>query len=248
MRMLRRLLSIALSALIAFSAVLLLRTFVFQLYLVEQQSMENTIAPGSIVIVDKLSIVTSPLERGDIVVFASPVCTHADAVRTTPATNPLVALLFGQSEYAPYIKRVIGVTGDTVEVKDRNVFLNGKLLTENYVNSTDGTLPIASPLSSDGGDNEVSSSVCLSSVTQTKWTIGPHEYFVMGDHRDVSLDSRAFGPIEQPSIIGRVYLRMSGSGGSGGFNRAPWDTQTTTDYGTLPGATPVPTLPPAAKP
>ena len=247
MDVLRRVLSLLLSVVIALGMVVFLRTFVFQLYVVEQQSMEDTITPGSIVLVDKASPAFAPLEHGDIVVFAAPACTQTEEAKSPPATNPIAAWLFGSGDYAPFIKRVIGLPGDTITLSDGNVYVNGIELAETYVDSTNNTQPLV-PVSG-GSSNELASGSCFTSASpQTRWTVGPGQVFVMGDHRDVSLDSRAFGPIPQSSIIGRVWLRLSGDGGTGIFNRAFWDSQTPIYYGAGSSPTPVPTLPPASAP
>lgn len=87
----------------------------------------------------------------------------------------------------PLVKRVIGVAGDTVQLVGGRVVVNGKPLVEPYVYGSDGTLPY--------GD-------------QFSWTIPAGYIFVMGDHRDVSRDSREFGPIPVSSVIGRAWLRF----------------------------------------
>jgi signal peptidase I len=136
-----------------------------------------------------------------------------------------------------------------VLLPDGGVSLNGTELDETYVNSNNGTQPLLPIGDGTSSPSELDSGTCLSGTSAaTAWTIGPGQVFVMGDHRDVSLDSRAFGPIAQSVIIGRVWLRLSGEGGFGGFNRAFWDGQSPIYYGPPAAATPVPPLPPAAKP
>jgi signal peptidase I len=84
------------------------------------------------------------------------------------------------------IKRVIAVPGDKLVISDGSVYLNGELLDEDYL--ADDTYT--------GGDVDV--------------TLGDDEYFVMGDNRDVSLDSRMEGCIAADAIKGRVFLRLFG--------------------------------------
>lgn len=145
---------------------LLLQTFVGRTYAVEQTSMETTLEPGQRVIVDLLTPRFDPYKRGDIVVF------------TPPAEVQL-----GE----PLIKRVIGVAGDTVELRDGEVFVNGKGLVEPYVFDAQPTLPLGS---------------------QTRWVVPAGDLFVLGDHRAVSRDSRSFGPISTSSVVGRAWLRF----------------------------------------
>ena len=151
---------------------LVIQTFIAQPYRVEQQSMERTLEPDQYVLVDKLTPRFDAYKRGDIVVFNPP----PDWV---------------QSAGTPFIKRVIGVGGDTVEVRDDGkVYVNGKALVEPYVFQADGA---AQPT--------------VTSTDPPKWVIPTGQLFVMGDHRASSSDSRTFGPIETSDVIGRAWLR-----------------------------------------
>ena len=95
---------------------------------------------------------------------------------------------YGTELRDPLVKRIIGVAGDVVEVKiDGSVYVNGELLDEPYVYVT----PEKAPTRIHG-----------------KWTVEDGELFVMGDHRDVSKDSREFGPIKVDSVLGEVKLRF----------------------------------------
>src|SRR6187551_2526770 len=98
-----------------------IQNFVAQPYKVQQQSMERTLEPEQYVLVDKLTPRFDTYKRGDIVVF-------------NPPEN------WVQQQGQPYIKRVIGVGGDTVELKDGSVYVNGTKLNEPYVYADeDGT-------------------------------------------------------------------------------------------------------------
>ncbi len=144
-----------------------IQTFVAQPYRVEQQSMERTLEPDQYVLVDKLTPRFDDYSRGDIVVFEPP----EEWVQGGPRT--------------PFIKRVIGMPGETIEVKDGAVYVDGTRLAEPYLYDLQPT----------------------TANDQTKWVIGTGELFVMGDHRAASADSRAFGPIQETSVIGRAWLR-----------------------------------------
>ena len=96
-----------------------IQSFVAQPFRVQQMSMEQTLEPDQYVLVDKLTPRLDTYKRGDIVVF-------------NPPPN------WVQSRGEPYIKRVIGVGGDTVEIHDGAVFLNGTELVEPYVFKEDG--------------------------------------------------------------------------------------------------------------
>ena len=90
----------------------------------------------------------------------------------------------------PFIKRVIGVAGDTVELRDGAVFVNGTILDEPYVFEVDG----AAQADRARGNHDV-----------VDGRAG--ELLVMGDHRQASSDSRSFGPILVSDVIGRAWLR-----------------------------------------
>ena len=140
-------------------------TVVAQPYTVEQVSMEQSLLPGERVVVDKLTPRFEPYRRGDIVVFIEP---------GTPSTS------------TPLIKRVIGLPGDVVELRDGRVVVDGTTLDEPYLYPGQVTLPL---------------------TAQTRWQVPDGTLFVLGDHREASRDSRWFGPVPLTSIIGRAWLR-----------------------------------------
>jgi signal peptidase I len=151
----------------------IIQTFVAQPYQVRQQSMQQTLEPGEYVLVDKLTPRWDDYSRGDIVVFEPPEGWSLDGDRT------------------PFIKRVIGEPGDTIELVDGEVSVNGTVIDEPYVYAeSDGQ---QQPTEATGG--------------QSRWVVPTGEVFVMGDHRGASADSRTFGPVPVSSVIGRAWLR-----------------------------------------
>jgi signal peptidase I len=150
----------------------LIQSFVAQPFQVRQQSMMDTIQDSQFVLVDRLTPRFDSYHRGDIIVFTPPEVT---------AESP---------KLDPFIKRVIGVAGDTVELRDGAVYVNGIALDEPYVFKSRG---VAQPTIPESGESS--------------WTIADGELFVMGDHRAASSDSRAFGPIKVSDVIGRAWLR-----------------------------------------
>ncbi len=146
-----------------------IQNFVAQPFQVQQHSMDRTFAQGDYVLVDRLSHLWSPYARGQVVVFQPPASTDLKE---------------------PLIKRIIGVGGDTVEVRDGQVFVNGVALDEPYL--FDNAAGVAEPTIA--GD-------------QSRWVVPEGDLFVMGDHRQVSEDSRVFGPIPVLSVIGRGVVR-----------------------------------------
>jgi signal peptidase I len=155
--------------LLALIVFVVVQLFVAQPYQVQQESMENTLMPYQYVLVDKLSPLFSDYNRGDIIVFTPPEGWSHDKANT------------------PFIKRVIGIPGDTIDIRDGKVFVNDLPLDEPYLYNGE---PTAVP------DPQVHT-----------WTVGKGQLFVMGDHRAASQDSRHFGPIERSAVIGRAWLR-----------------------------------------
>ena len=153
--------------------VLTLVLFVFvqnvvaQPFTVQQGSMEYTLEPGQYLLVDKLTPRFGPYQRSDIIVF-----------------NPSPAWTTGVDTL--YVKRVIGVAGDVIELRDGAVVLNGVVLEEPYVFELQRTDALRD---------------------RSRWVVAAGELFVLGDHRSGSADSRIFGPIPVESVIGRVWLR-----------------------------------------
>ena len=142
---------------------LVIQNFVAQPYRIEQMSMEQTLEPGQYVLIDKLSPRWADYARGDVVVFWPPDAEHE----------------------VPFIKRVIGLPGDRVELKDGQVYVNGVKLDEPYVYE---------------GPTEAS-------VLGDVIVVPEGSYFAMGDHRSDSTDSRVFGFIDRDDIIGRALVR-----------------------------------------
>jgi signal peptidase I len=142
---------------------LVIQNFVAQPYRIEQMSMEQTLEPGQYVLIDKLSPRWADYTRGDVVVFWPPEAEHD----------------------VPFIKRVIGLPGDRVEIKDGLVYVNGVELDEPYVFE---------------GPTEAS-------VLGEVIVVPSGSYFAMGDHRSDSTDSRVFGFVDRDDIIGRALVR-----------------------------------------
>ena len=146
-----------------------IQMFVAQPYQVKQESMENTLMPDQYVLVDKLTPQFSEYHRGDVIVFNPPPGWTQD-----PGGSP-------------FIKRVIGVGGDSVDIHGGHVFINGVQISEPYLFEGQAT-----QLSTDSGKT---------------WKLGPSQLFVMGDHRQASEDSRQFGPIDKSTVVGRAWIR-----------------------------------------
>ena len=153
-------------SLIALIIVIPVRMFIAQPFIVSGASMQETFQSGEYLIVDQVSYKFHQPERGDVVVFRYP-------------KDP--------SKF--FIKRVIGVPGDTVSIEGSTVRItneanpDGFVLNEPYIKSMKNGIILEEDL-------------------------GEREYFVMGDNRDQSSDSRVWGVLQEERIIGRAYVRL----------------------------------------
>jgi signal peptidase I len=162
-RLLREILEVAILTLLLFIVVHL----VVQNYRVDGPSMQTTLQNHEYILVDKAQYAFGKPRRGDVIVFAYPLDTTQD-----------------------YVKRVIGVPGDTVTIEaNGTVAVDGMIITEPYVSTPTYLCPDGSP----------------GAETNT-WMLKSDEYFVMGDNRANSSDSRCWGPVPSRDIIGKAAL------------------------------------------
>lgn len=156
---------------IGLSFFLVVYLFFLQPHQVNGHSMDHTFENGDFLLTDKVSYRVGDPKRGDIVVF------HAPESANCPTGTG-----------CDFIKRVIGLPGDTIQVRDNHIFLNGQLLKESYLPPDLVTEPGA--------------------FTRNKTiVVGPGEYFVCGDNRPGSSDSRAWGTVPKENIVGRAFFR-----------------------------------------
>ena len=156
------------ASIIALIIVIPIRIFVAQPYIVAGSSMYPTFKDGHYIIVDELTYRFEPPKRGDVIIFRYP-------------KDP--------SKF--FIKRVIGLPGETVVIND------GKVLIAPAATSTVGIVlpePYVAPEDR--------------SYDSMKRTLLANEYFVMGDNRNASSDSRIWGPLPEKNIVGRAILRV----------------------------------------
>ena len=150
---------------IVLAVTFLIITFVGQRTHVSGESMENTLDDGDQLIVDKVTYRFHAPERYDIIVFP-----------------------FRYKDNTYYIKRIIGLPGETVQIVDGEIYINGEVLQESY----------GREVMQDAG------------LAAEPITLGDDEYFVLGDNRNYSSDSRdpSVALIHRKEIVGRAWLRI----------------------------------------
>lgn len=138
----------------------LVNFFVVTVFVVEGQSMEPNFYNGDSVLTNRISYLLSTPQRGDVVILKFP----------------------GDPEHKKYIKRIIGLPGEKIAIKDGTVYINDQKLTESYLPAGTQTKP------------------------NMEKTLGANEYFVIGDNRGNSSDSRIWGPVEKSDLIGKAFF------------------------------------------
>ncbi|MCY4069679.1 MAG: signal peptidase I [Chloroflexi bacterium] len=134
--------------------------------LVDGHSMEPTFYGDDRLVVSRIHYLLGSPERGDILVFNSLV----------PRESERGIML---------IKRVVGLPGERVELRDQQIYIDGEPLSETYIKEACGIMRCADQI----------------------WLLGDDEYFMMGDNRNNSRDSRRFGAVPLSKIVGQVVLR-----------------------------------------
>ncbi len=141
---------------------IIFNTFFFSIFIVSGSSMYPTFKDGDWIFWNKNVYHDANPQRGDIIVLNYP----------------------GDPTNKTYVKRIIGLPGDKIEIKDEHVFIDGRQINESYI----------------GAD--------VPSDPSGIWKIAAGQYFVMGDNRPNSNDSRYFGPVEKRFILGKAVSRV----------------------------------------
>jgi signal peptidase I len=169
--------------LLAFALALVLKTFVVQAFYIPSGSMEPTLMPGDRVLVNK--VLYHP-HRGDIVVFEDPTGQQPDRGVVEGFLHWLSeGLGFARPPNEDFIKRVIGLPGETVELRDGNLYVDGKQVPQPYLKGPPDTRPYGPK------------------------TVPPDSLFVLGDNRLNSNDSRfglGFVPIDK--VVGKAFVTI----------------------------------------
>lgn len=137
------------------------RYFLLQPFFVKGASMEPNFFDHEYLVIDEISYRFKEPHRGDIVVFRYP-----------------------KDPRQFFIKRIVALPNETIEIKNNTVYINGVKIDESQYLPTDNA-----------------------TVGNVFTKLGPTEFFVMGDNRNYSLDSRSFGPVTKEFIVGRAWFR-----------------------------------------
>jgi signal peptidase I len=201
------------SLLVALAIFLVVRTFVVEAFKIPTSSMENTLLVGDFLLVNKAvyrgrvpgtDLVFGALsrpERGDVVVFHPPHEPHRN-----------------------YVKRLVGLPSDTLEMRDKGLYVNGRLMPEPYVQHVDGRGDTVHPDMEWQSNHLIAAPPREYHPTRDNWgplVVPDGHYFMLGDNRDNSEDSRYWGFVSRDHIQGRpwlVYYSQAPHGASG----EPW--------------------------
>ena len=159
------------SIVLALAVFVLLYLFVAQPNEVKGSSMFPNFVDKEFLLTEKLSYQFGDPKRGDVVIFKA------------PASEPCAA------EECEYIKRIIGIPGDRVMIKDGQVYLNGGLLDQSFL--PDGVVSDPGQYAQEGIEQ----------------TIPDGQYLCLGDNRKHSRDGREFGPIKENLIVGKAFFK-----------------------------------------
>ena len=165
-------------AVVAVALALLVQAFLVKPYRIPSESMASTLRPGDRVLVNRVVYRLREPHRGDIIVFRYP-----------------------EDRHVAFIKRVVGAPGDTLTVREGRLWVNGRPAFEPYVHRT-----------ADRPDPTAGSGPVAGSTMREPWslarpyTVPADSFFVMGDNRTDSVDSRFWGTVPRADIIGEGFF------------------------------------------
>lgn len=186
----------------------LIKSFFGELRLIPSESMLPGLQINDRLVIERMTRWVRPYQRGDVLVFYPPMTQlKNDPWSVLLRLTGFSGLIYKKEEYidVAYIKRLIGMPGDLVNVKPGyGVFVNGKMLNEPYVNEIANSCtrvrpdPVCGPVK-----------------------VPPHSYYMMGDNRNLSLDSRYWGFAAEDRVIGRAVFRIWPLNRVGALEKAP---------------------------
>ncbi|MGO9961058.1 MAG: signal peptidase I [Solirubrobacteraceae bacterium] len=175
---------------VALGLALAIQAFLVKPYEIPSASMEPTLTIGQRILVDRIGMHFSSPRIGDIMVFHPPAIeTCADpregAYASGETSSTACDVVQSKESTQTYVKRVVGLPGDKLSIRDGHVYRNGTLERDSYTIPCDGA-----------GDCNFPTTI----------TVPPDDYYMMGDNRPDSLDSRFWGPVPRQWLIGKAFL------------------------------------------
>lgn len=188
---------------------ILIKSFIGELRLIPSESMLPGLQINDRLVIERVTRWNRPYERGDILVFYPPMSQlKRDPVSLFLRWTGFSGLIYKKDDYidVAYIKRLIGLPGDTVDVRPGDgVYVNGKKVDEPYVNEISETCTLVKPEPYCGPVK-----------------VPPGQYYMMGDNRNQSLDSRYWGFARDERVIGRAVFRIWPLNRLGALPSAPY--------------------------
>ena len=169
---------------VAIGLALLIQAFLVKPYRIPSESMEPTLDVGQRVLVSRVNYRVGDPDRGDIVVFHPPQGAESNACGVEHGENELCSRPTAERDDVNFIKRIVAVPGDTLSVRDGHAIVNGKV---------------------QDGDDDVRPCAPGTCNFPKPIKIPPGHFFMMGDNRGASDDSRFWGPVPEEWIIGQAF-------------------------------------------
>ena len=184
-RIFREIRGLIITILVSILLLSIFNTKVFAMAKVQQKSMENTLYNDEMLLVDKLSYNFSEPKRGDIIIFLKDEEKGSFFEESYMFLKEVISLKNISDNRTRYIKRVIGIEGDEVNISGGFVYINGEKIDESYIKGDTNSREIDFPI-----------------------VVGENELLVLGDNREVSKDSRNFGLIKINQVEGQAIFRV----------------------------------------
>lgn len=180
-----------------FLIVLVVRAFIAEPFHIPSGSMIPTLLVGDFVLVNKFTYgIRLPLTHWEVIDLGEP--ERGDVVVFRPPWQP----------DQTWIKRIVGLPGDKIVYRDETLYINGKRITDTPLGWYSGPTIAQARISVEhlAGDDHKILTMPNRPGRQGSWTVPPHEYFVMGDNRDNSEDSRYKGFVPESSLVGKAFI------------------------------------------
>lgn len=184
--------------------VLILRSFLLEPFKIPSGSMIPTLQIGDYILVNKFSYG-----------FRLPVIGTEVYAMGEPQRGDIMVFRYPQKPTVNFIKRVVGLPGDDIRYENKRIFINGEVVEQEYVAQLPPNRPAYRIYNENlgGTGHEIHIDLSRPALPSKQWTVPEGHYFVMGDNRDHSSDSRVWGFVPENNIVGKafaVWMHMPG--------------------------------------